>query len=181
MSIEAKRLVQHGPEHIARLEAGKAAAMAKRKELFLSEYNPKLSLYKNAVAFGVEYTTVRRWCEQDEEFFSRVLSKDQIYKQSVVDSIQDVCISAAKGDIYTETTYYDSKGNIKQTAKYQQQPSYKHAEIMLRAFDPDTYKPEQAANVAITINMESIDGTGNAVEIDAIDISNDPGQGLSLF
>ena len=144
--------------------------------MFLAGYNPKLSLYKNIVAFKeVEYNTVRRWCETDEAFFRQILNKDEEYKKSVVDKIQDVAIQAATGEIYTETTYYDSKGNIKQSAKYQQQPSFNHAKLILTAFDPDTYKPEQAAQVAITINMESIDGTGNAVEIDAIDITDDPG------
>lgn len=159
----------------AAMAAGRTAAMERRKEQFLAGYDAKLSLYKNSVAFGVEYTTVRRWCDEDEDFFRQILNKDKTYKQAVVDKIQDVSIQAANGEFFTETTYYDNKGNVKQSAKYQQQPSYKHAELILRAFDPDTYKPEQAANVAITINLESIDGTGNAVEIDAIDISNDPG------
>lgn len=52
---------------------------------------------------------------------------------------------------------------------------------MLRAYDPGTFKPDGSGGVAVTINMSTVSGTDEALEIDAIDISNDPGTSLDLF
>lgn len=166
---------------IAQLHAGKQKALAKRKADFLDVYDHSKPVTHICRLAGIEYTTYAGWLRKDDEFKAAIDEKVHIYRLNVVKKIEAVAEKAALGEIYTETTYRDGDGNIKQSATYQQQPSYKHAELLLRAYDPDTYKPEQAAGVAVTINLAAVSGTDEALETDAIDITDDPGAFLNLF
>lgn len=163
------------PEHKAALVAGQRKAQARRKEMYLAGYDPTKSTYQNAQLAFVEYNCVRDWMRDDPDFGLMLRKKDEEYKAKVVSEIQTVCEQMAKGQFYCTTTYKNADGSVKQTAEYQQQPSYKHAELLLRAFDPGTYKPDSSgAQVSITISLSHSDGQGE--EVSYIDITDDPGK-----
>ena len=170
-------------DKIAACNAAKVVAKNQLKADFITGFDPSKTLYSNAARLKiVSYPTVKLWYDNDETFKNSIDARITIYRKELVCDIQDVCVQAAKGEFFTETTYRDSKGKIKQTATYQQQPSYKHAELILKAFDPDTYKPEITQN-GMTININLLPAqTGQGQDIaDYIDITDDPGKGIDLF
>lgn len=148
---------------------GLTRAKDARQERFLELYNVRQTLRELLDSVGIKYTAFYKWL-RDPEFKAEYEQKRREVLNVELTEIEDITIKAAKGDIYTETTYYDADGQIKQSAKYQQQPSYKHAELMLKAHKPDVYGQNDAgAGGQVTINLTIKGGSGDTLQVQALD------------
>jgi len=149
--------------------------------LFLAGYDVAIPLIDNLKESGVRYSAFYAWLE-DLNFKVRYEQKRKESLELAIQRVEDVAFKAAMGDIYTTTRYYktiiDETGEVVETpsgkAVYQQQPSYKHAELVLKAHKPELYgNNDQGATGQVTINLNVTGGTDNSsLEIKAIDITD---------
>jgi hypothetical protein len=165
----------------AHARTGLTIKMQKQKAAFLSLYDPALTVNANAEQVGISPQTYFDWLRNDEAFAKKIAARKAVLADKRVTAIVGASLLAATGQIETEKKIYDGKGNLKERHTVAQPPSFKHAELLLRAYDPDTFKPDGSGGVAVTINMSTVSGTDGAIEIDAIDITDDPGASLDLF
>lgn len=174
--MDAEELKAIRQKTAALASAGNVAAKKERQEWLLENYDCSESMLKNCVRAGVAYNTVWGWMSREPEFKARLEAKQMEYRKRMADKIEDVVVKAAMGEVYTETIQYDGEGQVKQVTKHQQPPSYKHGELALRAFDPDTYA-RVAGGEGVNININLLPAqAAEGQRIDYVDLSDDPGK-----
>ena len=152
-----------------------------RQELFLAGYDVAIPLIDNLKESGVRYSAFYAWLE-DLNFKVRYDQKRKESLELAIQRVEDVAFRAATGEVYITTRYYKTitdevTGEVVETpsgkAVYQQPPSFKHAEMMLKAHASDIYgRNDQGASGAITFNLNITGGADQALEIKAIDITD---------
>jgi len=158
---------------ISNAHVGLIKRSAELKETFLRCYDPALTMAANWKNSGVSSAAYYGWIKKDEIFRERVEERKQELIEERVKAIEAVSTSAATGEIVTEKVVYDSVGNVKERQTTQQPPSYKHAEMLLKAHASAIYgRNDQGSGGAITINLNITGGSGSVIDSEAVDITN---------
>lgn len=150
---------------------------AELKATWLRCYDPAISLIENSDRAGISVSAYFVWLKADASFAEAIKQRKALLTEHRVSALENTSFKAANGGITTVKKIYDGEGNLKELHEVQQPPSYKHAELLLKAHAPDVYKPDSSgAQVSININLSHADGQGE--EVSYIDITDDPGKGM---